>query len=49
MVNSERHGRQGQVRVVLRLRVSDFEQLAKVLGRLAALPGVHHAFRRHLR
>lgn len=49
MVNSERNGRQGQVRVVLRLRVSDFEQLAKVLGRLAALPGVHHAFRRQLR
>ncbi|NUS39037.1 MAG: bifunctional (p)ppGpp synthetase/guanosine-3',5'-bis(diphosphate) 3'-pyrophosphohydrolase [Lysobacter sp.] len=43
-IHSE-NGRGGQLRLRLRLRVADFGQLSRLLGRLDALPGVEHARR----
>ena len=43
-IHSE-HGRSGQLRLRLRLRVADFGQLSRLLARLDALPGVERARR----
>jgi GTP pyrophosphokinase len=44
-INSEPERGSGRVRVRLRLRVDDFGQLATLLGKLAAVPGVEVARR----
>ena len=44
-IASDAAHRSGQVRLKLRLRVADFGQLSALLGKLAAVPGVHEANR----
>ena len=44
-INSERLGGSGQVRLRLQVRVKDFGQLARLLGRMEATPGVERAYR----
>ena len=44
-ISSERMGGSGLVRLRLQVRVKDFGQLARLLGRMEATPGVERAYR----
>ena len=44
-INSDNVRDSGQALLRLRLKVSDYEQLSRLLGKLDALPGVHEARR----
>ena len=44
-INSERLGGSGRVRLHLHVRVQDFGQLSRLLGKMEAVPGVERAYR----
>jgi GTP pyrophosphokinase len=48
-INSSRtagaHSRGGQVRLRLRLRIADYGQLSRLLGKLAGVPGIERVRR----